>query len=435
MITGEYIGGFRVVRTLGVGSRSEVYLGHGGDERVAAIKVFGPGVELTSIDTEIEALARADHAHSLQLRDVASAPGGLPCLILERLGHGTLAHLLAGRSALSPGEAVTVLAPLVAAIGALHSSGVAHGAISASAVMFRETGAPVLASFGHATVLAPGGSAVLLAASRAIHDDRVAVARLAATVLARVVSASATELSRWLLQIERDGSPDGFLDELELRVFGLGVASPVRFVRDADNIALSALPQRVHTADPVAAVAVQEPPALLSLAGVRAIVLSRLPQLATRRPVWVAAGVGVAVLATALLLLPDGGDKSAATAPEPVETAARTSAVGGDDPVVALGELLAGRAQCIRDLSILCLENAVQSGSAAMDDDVALIHAIEDGSTTGSVADQPSAMTLVERHGDAALVSYQTAVNGEPASVLLVKGEAGWRIRDYVPGA
>ena len=438
VITGEYIGGYRIVRTLGVGSRSHVFLGHGGDERIAAIKVFDASTTVVSIDTEIAALVRADHAHSLQLRDVASAPDGLPCLVLERLGHGSLAALLIGRTALSPGEAVTVLAPLVAAITALHSGGVVHGAIGTGSVMFRETGAPVLVGFGHAVLLAENPSPILLADSPIVREDRLALGRLAVTVLDRVASPLASDLTRWLASLQRDGLPDSFAVELEHRVFDLAVASPVRFVRDIDDQAPVRLPQRVHTAAPILPEAVPEASSGWNLAGLRALVEPRLESLkipdlrSIKRPVWVAVGIGLLALVVALIAIPDASEGEVVPQPQVSASAALSGAVMRDDPAAALDELLQTRAGCVRDLSILCLENAVQSGSAAMDDDVALIRAIEDGSTTGAVAGEASAITLVERNGDAALVSYETAPNSEPASVLLVKGEAGWRIRDYV---
>jgi len=42
----------------------------------------------------------------------------------------------------------------------------------------------------------------------------------------------------------------------------------------------------------------------------------------------------------------------------------------------------------------------------------------------------PPAVELVQRLGDSALVFLGPGT--EPASLLLVKGEAGWRIRDYL---
>ena len=38
--------------------------------------------------------------------------------------------------------------------------------------------------------------------------------------------------------------------------------------------------------------------------------------------------------------------------------------------------------------------------------------------------------TIVERLGDTVLISL--GPDSEPASVLLMKGEAGWRVRDYL---
>jgi len=77
----------------------------------------------------------------------------------------------------------------------------------------------------------------------------------------------------------------------------------------------------------------------------------------------------------------------------------------------------------------------VQAGSAAFDDDAALVRSIEGGQTSGSIREVvDGSVEVVERHGDAALVRYATGAESEPASALLVKGEAGWRIRDYLVG-
>ncbi len=130
------------------------------------------------------------------------------------------------------------------------------------------------------------------------------------------------------------------------------------------------------------------------------------------------------------LAVPSG--EPAAAPAVPASTTPLAAPVVDDDPVAAFETLVATRNQCIRDLSVLCLDAVLQQGSAAMADDVAVIHSIEKGDGGEAVLDA-SDITLTERMGDAALVSY-AATNGEPASALLVKGEAGWRIRSYVRG-
>ena len=168
----ESIGGCRLVRRLGEGTRAEIYLGHpqhqpdgqrssGLDHGVAqapetvAVKVYRPATELASIDAEIEALGRASSPHLLSLRDLGMDAAGRPALLLERLGPISLARLVADRDRLSAGEAVTILAPILTAVGELHRVGVAHGGIRTSAVLFRDDGAPVLTGFAHAECFGP----------------------------------------------------------------------------------------------------------------------------------------------------------------------------------------------------------------------------------------------------------------------------------------
>jgi hypothetical protein len=405
-MTADSIAGYRIIRRLGSGSRADVYLGHAGEgNRVAAIKVFRAGAAAASIDAELRALGAASHAHTVQLRDVATGPDGLPVLVLERLELGSLAQLLAQRAQLAPGEAVTILAPLAAAVTAMQSTGVVHGAISATRVLFRESGAPVLSGFGHAS----------LGASSDV--DRRALAALALTVLERVRQAG--ELRAWLQSL-LSFSPS-FADQLAERVFGLAEAAPVRF--DADSTAVEAVPPRTTVAEPVE---VPEPAAQRWWQPYADAVVERVPE-RFRRPRWLAAGAGALTLLVAISV-PAGGH-----ADELRPTAAPTVTASGpvveDDPVAAFSTLSRVRNDCIHELSILCLDAVLQPDSSAMDDDIELIRAIERGDAS-TAAITPKDITLGERIGDVALLSYLD--NGKPASVLLVRTEAGWRIRGYL---
>ena len=431
---GDVIAGFRLVRQLGAGSRAELWLGHAAPDNTAALKLYLPGTLPESIDAEIRALSTAEHAHVVQLRDLSTMAGGLPCLVLERLASGSLAQLLAGRGELSVGEAVTILAPVIAAVGALHWSGIVHGGLSASAVLFRESGAPVLACFGHAEAIAKGASAVYLSESSSVEAERRALARLCRSVLERVPSAG--ELTVWLASMER--FPDAFEERLVERVFALGEASPVRFspVRfSPDTLDQPALPSRLLRADPVAEpAAARAPVSAPAPAAWYAPVLARLPRPITtvRRPVWVAAGIAAMVLVLGLALVPDGKDAAPAPTETPLPLAVANGPVTDEDPVAAFEALVTARDGCIRELSVLCLDGVDQAGSAAMDDDAALIRSIENGS--GGESFSAASVALVERDGDAALVSYESSTDDKPASALLVKSEAGWRIRTYLEG-
>jgi hypothetical protein len=123
-------------------------------------------------------------------------------------------------------------------------------------------------------------------------------------------------------------------------------------------------------------------------------------------------------------------------------------AIAGDDPVRAASALLVGRTGCLAAASVACLAAFEQSGSALMEADS---YAIEHGTTTGSPSLLPhGGGTLLERTGNLAIVTlHETTAGGkgdgakgdgakgdgakggdsEPASLLLVKGEVGWRLR------
>jgi hypothetical protein len=107
------------------------------------------------------------------------------------------------------------------------------------------------------------------------------------------------------------------------------------------------------------------------------------------------------------------------------------SAITGDDPLAALGELLPRRTECFRDLSVLCLDGVDERGSAALADDRAALNALVSEAVQPVVLRADGA-DVVERLGDSVIVAL--APDSEPASVLLLKGEAGWRIRDYLAG-
>jgi hypothetical protein len=160
---------------------------------------------------------------------------------------------------------------------------------------------------------------------------------------------------------------------------------------------------------------------------------------AVRPRLWAVVGiVGVALVAAMFVLGPRQSSPAAfstrsaaptVAAPEPGEL----TAVGLDDPAHALASLVAERERCISQLSVLCLDGVDQPGSAALAADQAVIRQVQSGgelSPPWAIATVD--VTLAERLGDSALVENSDPGETEPASVLLMKGEAGWRIRDYL---
>lgn len=429
----ESVAGYRVIRRLGEGARSTVLLAHAehGDDRAVALKVFRAGQDEGSILVELEALDRARGEHVVGLLDVASDASGMPVPVLQRIAGGSLHRLLQQRDGLDAGEAITILAPLALAVARLHDRGVLHGALRSDAVLFDASGAPVLTGFGRARLVAPEAPPAVREAEPGFAADIDAFGLLARAVLERVVLDP------------RRGTPESLLDRpesLEIfasRLFELGDPQPVRFDVAPTE---SAVPSRLVRQDPVpelppAAVAVGVPEWLSAYVptDVRERVLGALASLRTvRRPVWIAGAAVAAALLVALVVVPSKAQPQAAPDPTPSSsaTAAAAGPVGEDDPVAAAAALLETRERCIRDLSVLCLDAVDQLGSVALADDQALVRAIQDGGEAPILpAIQPAAMTLVERLGDTAIVGLGQT---QPASLLLMRSEAGWRIREYL---
>ncbi|MBC7518718.1 MAG: hypothetical protein H7248_07550 [Microbacteriaceae bacterium] len=240
----EMVGGYRLVRRLGSGDRSEVWLGHaalsldGAEASVAAVKIFRPTTEAESISREVEALSRTGSIdHVVRLDDLATGYDGRPVLILRRLGAITASALLAGRRNFSAGEAVTLIAPIAQTLGQLHRLGVAHGNISLGAIRFDDFGAPVLCGFGASTIVgpvpAPSRSSlapVLLDACPEIRLDATALVALTRAVLETTPDSNACEnILCWLDSFQPESPPDEFCHDLAERIFDLASAGPVLF--------------------------------------------------------------------------------------------------------------------------------------------------------------------------------------------------------------
>jgi hypothetical protein len=520
----ETVGGYRLVRMLGAGERAQIHLGHAGareppeSRRIAAIKIFRPSTDEGSIDREIEALARASSRHLLELRDLAAGPDGRPCLILPRLGSGSLARLLALRGTIEPGEAVTLLVPLVGAIRELHRVGVSHGRVRTSSVLFDDRGAPVLARFGEASLIGPfpatdGGQSrtpAQLDDDPRVREDRRGIATLTGAVLDRLTDDGAPgALSALRRLLEEVDTATADLERLTSLLFELAPALPLRFDDGAGQEREPMLPGAAVSgaagsgaADPLLpAMSIRpdgrpgargdaegvdaegfdaerfdaegfdvEPAgsggsAGSRLARLRATVVRLLAPV--RTSVWVAGGAGVGALVVALTVVPAANSRTAPPAPStgpqsaPQSSAARSStgptpsagdaaagdgatgtaaAIAGEDPLAAARALLAARAACFATRSAECFDGVDQAGSAVLEADRHLVRRLAAGAALPPEATLDGfAPRLVQQLGDSAIIQLVAAdgsvvAHDNPAPLLMVRSEAGWRIRDLSVG-
>lgn len=491
------IAGYRVVRKLGAGSRAVVYLGHGGGPGTAdesdtvAIKVYNDGVDASSIDREVAALS-VESAHLVRLLDIAAGTarsGGAgveTALVLERPQGGTLAQLIRRRDRWEPGEAVTVLASSYAAIRDLQESGYAHGRLSANQVLFDESGRPVVIGVGHCARLeTPHGRPLepdrhRLGSSAA--EDYARLAGIAHLLLEPIGGASVREFLE-AADAVRQGD---WLDEvrsLEDLVFGIAAAAPVDLATHAaadagigavigyrgrvgeyrqfgakqqDERAGEPEASQAQTAGPIRSLFARMFRGLLfsrilqsvqrsldgrPLQSIRQLLAASLAR--TRKPLIIGAALAVGIVVLALSALPADGDK-AQTAHPPESAAPTTGAtpakrpleVTGDDPVAAASMLLAMRASCLATTSLACLAGTDQADSGILDEDRERVAQAHTGSTTFHAHYSGKDCHLIQRSGDSALIQTSATDAGTvPASVLLIKGGSGWRLRDlFVDG-
>ncbi|WP_181408937.1 protein kinase domain-containing protein [Schumannella soli] len=130
-----------------------------------------------------------------------------------------------------------------------------------------------------------------------------------------------------------------------------------------------------------------------------------------------------------------GDKRSDSAAPSTAAPDRADKAVQGDDPLAAARALLTLRRDSLRELDVQGLARVLDPGSTAAADDRALLERLDAGSAT--VADRArvdlAATEVSEQLGDAVVI--RLAPNSDPASLLLIRGEAGWRIRAYSSAA
>ena len=481
------IAGYRVVRKLGEGPRAEVFLA-GSEGFTVALKVYRSDAAQDSIDAELQALARSDLQHRVRLLDVGTGDNGLPVAVLERVPGGSLGQLLRRRNGLEPGEAVTIIAPLARLTAALHVAGIAHRALGVESVHFGDSGQPVLLGFGRSMVFPVGLPPAGLDLQPGALADRERLASLASLVVESVrPAARAAALDRiadWLSARQTPLGED-FALQLEERLFDTAEAIPVGLISAPGALLAPAgmvmVPSRTIPTSPAAepretrrhgATRVHRSgrargvkPEIIAralgaapLAGARGRVVASVRSV--RRPLWWTAGGVAAALCAALILVPSDGSTPApsedasgfpsaaltrsSASPRAEETsteetdteatnidAAGSDEVRGHDPGAALVALLTARARCFDELSQTCLDAVDQPDSSALADDAALLGgAVRTSARVPPATAKAGQVTVLDRQGDSAVVRF--GLKRQPAAVLMIRNEAGWRIRSYL---
>ncbi|GAA4406184.1 hypothetical protein GCM10023168_20690 [Fodinibacter luteus] len=142
--------GFELGELLARGGTSEVWAGVAldGGRRVAVKVVHAAAMAVEAAAREAALSAHAASAHVVPVEACIGLDDGRAALVMPHLRGGSLHGLVRARGHLSPGEVVTVLAPVASALGRLHELGVVHGDVSPGNVLLDLEGRPRLGDLG-----------------------------------------------------------------------------------------------------------------------------------------------------------------------------------------------------------------------------------------------------------------------------------------------
>jgi hypothetical protein len=155
MTAGWKLAGYVIGRRLGRGVSGEVWQARvaRSGEPVALKRIPVASAEAArAACAEAALLASLEHPNLVRLHELRRADDAL-VLVLDLAAGGSLAEVLATRGRLTPGEAITALAPVAAALAYAHDAGVTHGDLSAGNVLFSAEGLPLLSDLGVARLV------------------------------------------------------------------------------------------------------------------------------------------------------------------------------------------------------------------------------------------------------------------------------------------
>ncbi len=158
--TGQRIGAYIIVRTLGHGGMGSVYLAARADgyfEKQVAIKILKltgkTGDLVQRFRAEREALASLDHPNIAGIFDAGMADTGLPYFVMEYVPGRRVTTFVAERQ-LSIRRRLELFLKICAAVEAAHRRRIVHRDLKPGNILINEEGEPKLLDFGIAKLLA-----------------------------------------------------------------------------------------------------------------------------------------------------------------------------------------------------------------------------------------------------------------------------------------
>ena len=161
LMAGDIVDRYRVLRCLGQGGTSLVYLAeHAGlqSPRRFAIKVIASaffGGQHERFERECEILATFDHPNIARIIDKGVTQTGWPYLVMDYID-GAPIHQYCVQKKLAPPEIVRLLLDCCRAVRYIHGNKVVHCDLKPSNILVDSTGSPRILDFGVARLIDPG---------------------------------------------------------------------------------------------------------------------------------------------------------------------------------------------------------------------------------------------------------------------------------------
>lgn len=156
IIPGQHIGGCRILRLIGQGNSSEVYLGeHPGLNHPVAVKLLHAWTgerEVQRFLTQAAMLSKLDHPHIIHIYDFGLTDDDVPYLVVSYAPYGTLRQRYPRGTRLPLGEVVNYIMQSADALQYVHEHQLVHRDVKPQNMLLGEQNEIILNDFGTTTI-------------------------------------------------------------------------------------------------------------------------------------------------------------------------------------------------------------------------------------------------------------------------------------------